>query len=33
VPRRFTDALKDTDHAVTEHSERQRERHIDLRDD
>lgn len=32
VPRRFTDALKDSDHAVAERSERQRQRDIDLRD-
>ncbi len=29
VPRRFTDALKATDHAVTERSDRQRERERD----
>ena len=29
VPRRFTDALKDSDHAVTERSDRQRERDAD----
>lgn len=31
VPRRFTDALKDSDHAVTERSDRQREREQDAR--
>lgn len=30
VPRRFTDALKDTDHTVAERSDRQRERERDL---
>lgn len=30
VPRRFTDALKDSDHAVVERSDRQRERDRDL---
>lgn len=30
VPRRFTDALKDSDHAVAERSDRQRERDRDL---
>ena len=32
VPRRFTDALKGSDHEVAERSERQRQRDIDLRD-
>lgn len=32
VPRRFTDALKDSDDAVAEHSPRERERRRDLRD-
>lgn len=30
VPQRFTDALKDSDHAVAERSDRQRERDRDL---
>ncbi len=33
VPRRFTDALKDSDHAVAERSARQRERDTDLHGD
>lgn len=32
VPRRFTDALKDTDHAVADLSPRERDRRKDLRD-
>ena len=32
VPRRFTDALKDSDHAVADRSERQRARERDARD-
>lgn len=31
VPRRFTDALKDSDHAVAERSPRERDRLRDLR--
>ncbi len=33
VPRRFTDALKDSDHAVAERSDRQRERDRDRHGD
>ena len=32
VPRRFTDALKDSDHAVADRSDRQRSRDRDARD-